>query len=388
MSRTPPEVRDLIRDLPDSQIREVALDYIGKPGLIALWFGESDEETPDFIRDAAKAALDAGETFYAPNAGIGPLRAEIQAYMTRIYGRDFARDRFTVTASGMNAIMLAFQALVDPGDNVLVISPVWPNCAETVKILSGEVRRVLLDERDGRWSLDLDRLFDAADERTKAVFINSPGNPTGWMMSEAERDAIMEWARRKGIWLIADDVYARLVYDRHHAPSFVEVADPDDRVIAINSFSKSWSMTGWRLGWITAPASIGGALAKLNEYNMAAPTTFVQHAGVAALHDGDPYVDGLAERLHRRRDLITQSLGRFSRVRYTPPDAAFYAFFAVEGMAEGSLAFCRRLRDEAGVGLAPGSAFGPGGEGYLRLCFASSEAALSQAMERLQPYLD
>lgn len=386
MNRLPPQVRDLIHDLPDSKIREVSLNSIGKPGLIALWFGESDEQTPDFVREAAKAAIDAGETFYAPNSGIEPLRAEIRAYMNRVYGRDFGLDRFTVTASGMNAIMLTFQALVDPGDNVLVISPVWPNCSETIRIMGGEIRPVVLDETDGVWSLDLQKLMDAADDRTKAVFINSPGNPTGWMMSDAERDAILEWTRKLGIWVISDDVYARLVYDRSHAPCFVEACDPDDRVISINSFSKSWSMTGWRLGWITAPPSLLQPLAKLNEYNIAGPATFVQHAGVAALRDGDLYVDGLVDRLRRRRDLVTQALSQFPRVRYTQPDAAFYAFFAVDGM-DDSLGFALRLRNEANVGVAPGIAFGPSGEGYLRLCFASSEGALSEAMERLQPWL-
>lgn len=386
MNRLPPQVRDLIHDLPDSKIREVSLNSIGKPGLVAFWFGESDEETPDFVREAAKAAIDAGETFYAPNSGVEPLRAEIRSYMNRVYGGDFGLDRFTVTASGMNAIMLTFQALVDPGDNVLVVSPVWPNCSETIRIMGGEIRPVVLDEKDGIWSLDLQKLMDAADERTKAVFINSPGNPTGWMMSDAERDAILEWTRKLGIWVISDDVYARLVFDRAHAPCFVEACDPDDRVISINSFSKSWSMTGWRLGWITAPPSLLQPLAKLNEYNIAGPTTFVQHAGVAALRDGDPYVNGLVERLRRRRDLVTQALSQFPRVRYTQPDAAFYAFFAVDGM-DDSLEFALRLRNEANVGVAPGIAFGPAGEGYLRLCFASSEAALSDGMERLKPWL-
>lgn len=387
MSRMPPEVRTLIRDLPDSKIREVSMNSIGKEGLIALWFGESDEETPAFVREAAKAALDAGETYYAPNSGIDPLRQEIRSYMQRVYDRPYDLNRFTVTASGMNAIMLSFQALVDPGDNVLVVSPVWPNCSETIRIMGGEIRPVLLDETDGAWSLNLQKLFDAADSRTKALFINSPGNPTGWMMSEAERDEILAWSRKLGIWIIADDVYARLVYDRHHAPAFVEVADADDRLLSINSFSKSWSMTGWRLGWITAPPELEVQLGKLNEYNIAGPTTFVQHGGVAALRDGDPYVDGLVDRLRRRRDLVTQSLSQFSRVRYTQPDAAFYAFFAVDGMTD-SLQFAHRLRDDAGVGVAPGIAFGPAGEGYLRLCFASSELALSEAMDRMKPYLD
>lgn len=387
MNRLPPQVRDLIHDLPDSRIREVSNAGIGQTDIIALWFGESDEPTPDFVKAAAKAALDAGETRYAPNSGVPPLRRAIRDYMQRTYDRPFAPDRFTVTASGMNAIILTMQALVDPGDNVLVVTPVWPNCIETVAIMGGEPRRVDLAERDGRWHLDLQRLFDAADARTKAIFINSPGNPTGWMMSAAERDAILAWARQRGIWIVADDVYARLVYDRGHAPAFIEAAEPDDRVIAINSFSKSWSMTGWRLGWITAPASLLDDLGKLTEYNIAGPTTFVQHAGVAALDQGDAYVDGMVERLRRRRDLVAQGLGRFGRVRFASPDAAFYAFFAVDGMAD-SLAFAKRLVAEAKVGLAPGIAFGPRGEGYLRLCFASSENALSQALERLRPYLD
>ncbi|MEC9346899.1 MAG: pyridoxal phosphate-dependent aminotransferase [Pseudomonadota bacterium] len=387
MNRLPPQVRDLIHSLPDSRIREVSNAGIGQAGIIPLWFGESDEQTPEFVKDAAKAALDAGETYYAPNSGVPPLRRAIRDYMQRVYGKPFALERFTVTASGMNAIILTMQALVDPGDNVLIVTPVWPNCVETVAIMGGEPRRVDLVERDGRWHLDLQRLFDTADDRTKAIFINSPGNPTGWMMSAAERDAILAWARQRGIWIVADDVYARLVYDRHHAPAFIEAAEPDDRVIAINSFSKSWSMTGWRLGWITAPASLLTDLGKLTEYNIAGPTTFVQHAGVAALDRGDAYVDGMVERLRRRRDLVAQGLGRFGRVRFATPDAAFYAFFAVDGMAD-SLVFARRLVAEAKVGLAPGIAFGPRGDGYLRLCFASSEQALSEALERLRPFLD
>lgn len=387
MSLLQPLVRDLIHKLPDSKIREVSLFGQDRPGLIPLWFGESDEQTPDFIKDAARRAMDEGATFYAPNAGVAPLRAEIQSYMTRLYDRPFGLDRFVVTASGMNAIILTFQALVDPGDNVLVVTPVWPNCRETVAIMGGEARDVPLQETDGRWHLDLDRLFDAADDRTRAIFVNSPGNPTGWMMPADQRDAILAWARQRGIWIVADDVYARLVYDRPHAPAFIEASEPDDRVIAINSFSKSWSMTGWRLGWITAPASLLTDLAKLNEYNIAGPTTFVQHAGAVALRDGDGYVNDLVERLRRRRDLVAQGLSQFSRVRVAAPEAAFYAFFSVDGVSD-SLAFARRLVEEAGVGLAPGIAFGPQGEGYLRLCFASSEGALSEALDRMRPLLD
>lgn len=386
MNHMSPEVRTLIRDLPDSQIRTIAQDFIGDDSVIPLWFGESDEQTPDFVKQAAKDALDDGETFYAPNSGIAPLRQEICRYMQRVYGRQFLTDRITVTASGMHAIMIAYQSIIDPGDNVLAVSPVWPNCVESAAIMGAEIREVPLNETDGKWSLDVQRLMDRADERTKCVFINSPGNPTGWMMSESERDALLGWARQRGIWIMSDDVYARLVYDRHHAPAIVEIAEPEDRVISINSFSKSWSMTGWRLGWITAPPSLELPLAKLNEYNIAGPTTFVQHGGIAALRDGDPYIEGLVERLKRRRDLVSQAMSRFGRVTFNTPDAAFYAFIGVEGMGD-NMAFALKLRDEAKVGVVPGTAFGPAGEGYLRLCFASSEKMLSEAMDRMEPFL-
>ncbi len=383
----PVPIRELIARLPSSQIRDVSEIGLHEPGLIPLWFGESDEPTPDFIKQAAVEALDRNETFYASNNGVPALREETARYMARVYDQPFGVDRITVTASGMHAIILTMQALVDPGDNVVVVGPVWPNLRETVHIMGGEARDLFLAERDGRWQLDLDRLFESCDERTRAIFINSPGNPTGWMMTAEEQRTVLEFCRRRGIWILCDDVYARIVYDRHHAPSFIELAAPDDLVIAINSFSKSWSMTGWRLGWITAPPGMLDTLAKLNEFNLASPTTFVQHAGITALRDGDPYIEDLVERLHRRRDLVCQRLGAFRRVRLARPDAAFYAFFAVDGV-DNSFDFAVDVVQRVKVGLAPGSAFGTAGEGYLRLCFASSDDSLRDALDRLEPLLD
>ena len=380
-------IRELIDRLPSSQIRDVSEIGMGMPGLIPLWFGESDEPTPDFIKQAAIDSLGRNETFYASNNGVPPLREEIVRYMRRIYDIPMEVNRITVTASGMHAIILTMQALVDPGDNVVVVGPVWPNLRETVHIMGGEARDLYLTEEHGRWQLDVQALCDLCDDRTKAIFINSPGNPTGWMMQAEDQREILEFCRKRGIWILCDDVYARIVYDRHHAPSFIEIAEPDDLVIAINSFSKSWSMTGWRLGWITAPASLEEILAKLNEFNIAAPTTFVQHAGVVALRDGDPYVEDLVERLHRRRDLVCQRLSAFRRVRLAVPEAAFYAFLAVDGV-ENAYDFAVEILKKTKVGLAPGSAFGPSGEGYLRLCFASSDDSLRTALDRLEPTLD
>jgi aspartate/methionine/tyrosine aminotransferase len=380
-------IRDLILNLPSSEIRDVSEIAADVDGLIALWFGESDEPTPAFIKQAAIDSLARDETFYTSNSGVAPLRQAIMAYMARVYGGAFERDRITVTASGMHAIAIATQALIDPGDNAVVVGPVWPNVRETVHIMGGTVRDIYLQPGNDGWRLDLDAVIDRCDGATKLIFINSPGNPTGWMMTTDEQRSLLDFCRGHGIWIVCDDVYARVVYDRDHAQSFIELAEPEDRVLAINSFSKSWSMTGWRLGWITAPVELVEILAKITEFNIAGPTTFVQHAGITALTDGDDYVAQLVAKLKRRRDLICQGLAGFGRVTLSAPDAAFYAFFHVDGL-DNSFDFAVKLAREARVGLAPGSAFGPAGQGHLRLCFASSDGMLEEALNRLRPFLD
>ncbi len=381
-------LRPEIEGLGESLIRAVAEANIGRAGVIALWFGEPDTPTPDFIKQAAVRALEANHVFYTQNRGIPPLREAIAGYAARLHGRPMGTERITVTASGMSAIMLTAQAIVAPGDNVVAVGPIWPNCVETVHVMGGETRIVALEAADGGgWRLDLDRLFDACDDRTVAVMVNSPSNPTGWVMSADDQRALLERCRERGIYVVADEVYVRLAFDLPRAPSFLDIAEPDDRVVAINSFSKSWSMTGWRLGWLTHAAELGDAFAKLNEYNLASATTFVQHAGIAAVEQGDGFIESLVERYRRNRDLVVQRLGAMRRVRLPRPDGAFYAFFAVDGVTD-SLGFARELIETAGVGLAPGRAFGEAGEGRLRLCFAAEPDTLSKALDRLEPRLD
>lgn len=382
----PAPIRGQIATLPGSKIREVSLVGASRPDVIALWFGEGDEPTPAFIREAAKQALDRGETFYAPNSGVPDLRREIAAYMQRLYGRPFALERVLVSASGMNAIMLCMQVLIGAGDNAVIVEPMWPNARETVRILGGEPRAVNLEPGNEGWRLDFDRLVASCDERTRLIFVNSPGNPTGWMMRADEQAKLLDFARSRHIWIVADEVYARIVYDRPHAPSFLEIAGPDDPVLVVNSFSKAWSMTGWRLGWITAPAALSETLANLNEYNVSHPTTFAQYGALAALREGEPYVQALTARYGRARDLVLARLARFPKVRLVRPDAAFYAFFAIEGMTD-SLAWCKAAIASTKVGLAPGIAFGPSGEGYVRLCYACSLERLELALDRLGRFL-
>ncbi len=378
-----PGVRPLVRALADSKIREVANPFMADPEIIRLWFGEPDLPTPAFICEAAAKAMAAGKTYYVPSLGVPELRREIAAYQSRLKGRMIAPERIVVTASGMSAIQLVVQLLVDPGDTVLTTSPLWPNISETSRLAGAKVELIELAVKDGRWSLDMQKLAEAIARRPKALFINSPCNPTGWMMTAEEQKATLELCRKHGVWLLVDEVYERITFDRDQAPSVLSIAEPEDRVIGINSFSKNWSMTGWRLGWLVVPADVTDDLAKLTEFNTASAASFVQWAGITAIRDGEPFVAKQVERLRRGRDIVHQRLAAHPRIRISKPEGALYAFFAVEGMTD-SLAFATRLAGEHKVGLAPGVAFGPGGEGHLRLCFASEVETLSRALDRLE----
>jgi aspartate/methionine/tyrosine aminotransferase len=381
-----PGVRALVRAVPDSKIREVANPFMGDPEIIRLWFGEPDLPTPAFICEAATRAMAEGKVSYCPSPGVPELREAIARYQTRLKGRTIGSERVVVTASGMSAIQLVVQLLVDPGDTVVTTSPLWPNIVEASRLAGAKVHPVQLSLRDGRWTLDMQKLADALAARPKAVFINSPCNPTGWMMTAEEQRQTLDLCRRHGVWLLVDEVYERIVFDRDRAPSVLEIAETEDRVIAINSFSKNWSMTGWRLGWLVAPADVIDDLGKLTEFNTANAATFVQWAGVTAVEQGEPFVERQVERLRLGRDLVHQRLAAHPRIRVSKPDGALYSFFAVDGMTD-SLAFATDLAARHKVGLAPGVAFGPGGEGHLRLCFASETSTLSHALDRLETAL-
>jgi aspartate/methionine/tyrosine aminotransferase len=282
--------------------------------------------------------------------------------------------------------MLVMQSLIDPGDVVVTTTPAWPNLPAVPQILTGEIREVPLSPGNAGWRLDLDRLLDACDARTRVIFLNSPNNPTGWLMSAEQQKDVLEFARARGIWIVSDEVYARIVYDRPTAPSFLEQACPDDRVIVVNSFSKTWSMTGWRLGWITVPAGLGHTFEMLTEYNIAGPAGFIQRAGVVAVQDGEACVHETVQRYRTARDLMVERVDKIPRMSLPTPEAAFYGFIRVDGMTD-SVAFAKALLTSTGVGLAPGAAFGRHSDDFLRLCFAASLPALDQAFDRLERFM-
>ncbi len=376
-------LRTAITQLRAQNISEVSRLALGDPDVIALWFGESDLVTPDFVRDAAKAALDQGKTFYDHAGGTKILKQALIDYMARIHGVNIAPSRVLVPGSAMLCISMAVGMMVAPGDNIVVISPVWPNVALVIESRGAEARHVPLDASDGRFMLDMEKVISAIDDRTRAVFVASPGNPTGWVMSRAEQKTLLDITRARGIGLIADEVYTRLVYDGGlAAPSFLEIADDDDLVFVVNTFSKAWAMTGWRIGWMVTPVKPTEQFNTMAMIENNGATVFAQYGAAAALMHGEDFVAQMVAKCRKGRDVVEARLSQHPRIRYVRPEGAFYAYFGVEGMTD-SLAFAQNLVRTARVGLAPGSAFGPGNDGYLRLCFAQSVDRLELALDRL-----
>ena len=371
-----------VNELAETNIVEVARYGWGRQGLIPLWFGEGDVPTPAFISDACHESMIEGDTFYTDQNGITELREELIEYNKRTFDIRLNQDRVTVTNSGMMAITTVMQALLNPGDEVVVIGPVWPNIYSAISINRGIATHASITLQDNAWILDLKDVFAAISASTKAIFLNSPGNPTGWIMPEEDQKELLNFCREKGIWIVSDEVYHSLVFDRPVANSILKYASPNDKVISVNSFSKSWLMTGWRMGWIVHPVGLSETFAKLIQISTSGVPAFIQKAGIAALSKGDQVVADLRDRCQIGRDIVFDYLEQWPRVRCMRPKGAFYAFFSVEGM-ENSLEFCKTLIDKCNVGLAPGSAFGPGGEGFLRLCFASTPDKLNEAMQAL-----
>jgi aspartate/methionine/tyrosine aminotransferase len=383
-----PVAREPVRAIPASRIREVANSAMGAPDVLAFWFGEPDRPTPKFIVEAAKAALDAGDTFYLPNLGAPRLRAALAEYVAR-WHRPVGAQRIAVASSGVNALMLAAQAVVSPGDRVVAVTPLWPNLTAIAQVLGARVDAFPLevDPVRGRWRLDVERLLAVLTPDTRMLMVNSPGNPTGWVITPDEQRLLLEHCRRYGIWVLADEAYERLVFDGSEcAPSFLDCADERDRLIVANTFSKTWQMTGWRLGWLVLPPSLVPDVEKLIEFNTSCAPGFVQQAGLAALQDGDDATRSFAAYVRDGTRALVDGLRAVNRVEAVEPDGAMYVLLRIDG-ATDSLALAKSLVAEARLGLAPGIAFGPECEGYLRWCTARPAQTLRQGIERLDAYL-
>lgn len=384
----PLHARATVQSLGASPIREVANAAMGRSDVLPFWFGESDQPTAAFIRQAAKDSLDRGETRYAENLGRPYLRQALSDYLSQLHGVEIGVERLAICGSGVSAVMLAAQLLLEPGDRVVAITPLWPNLTEIPAILGARVTRFPLSVNNDRWNLDVEMLLQALTPDTRVLLLNSPNNPTGWTIDEVAIAPILEHCRKHGIWIVCDDVYERLVYDpgAPSAPSFLRHYQPGDRIISVNSFSKAWSMTGWRLGWLVAPPELIGDLAKLIEYNSSCVLDAVQQAGRVALIRGEPEVATLRARLAQTRQVLVDALKGMPQVEVPQAGGAMYVFFRIAGR-EDSKALARQLVEQVGLGLAPGIAFGPEAATWLRWCHATSVARLRQGTQLLREFL-
>ena len=384
-----PFLRQTVLDLEESRIREVANAGMGRSDVLAFWFGESDEVTPEVVRQAAIESLQKGETFYAHNLGLPELRQAVANYMSDLHGQ-IGMDRIAITSGGVNALMLAFQALVDAGDEVVAVTPVWPNLTAQPQVMGGRVKCVSLRPEGGEWVLDMDALKAALTSSTRVLVLNAPNNPTGWTLARAEQQAILDHCRQTGTWILADEVYERLYYEptpKGCAPSFLDIAVPDDRLVVVHSFSKSFLMTGWRMGWLVMPPAMTQPVGKLIEFNTSCASVFTQRAAIAALQHTQDITPRVVSHLKTCRDTLVPLLQAIPGVQVAPAKGGMYAFFQLPGHPD-SVQTAKRLVTEAGLGLAPGEAFAPEAAGWLRWCFASQDLGrLEQGVERLKGWL-
>ncbi|MBX2834282.1 MAG: pyridoxal phosphate-dependent aminotransferase [Micavibrio sp.] len=360
----------------------------GKENLISMAQGEGSAPTPDFICRAAYNAMQDGKTFYGQTLGQDPLREAISEYYKDIYELYIPASRTFVTASGSTAMHLSLASLLDKGDEVVAITPIWKNLLGAIELTQATTRQVSLDYSDDQgWTLDIEKLFAACNERTKVMLIVSPSNPTGWTATQDEMRTILEFARERGIWILSDEVYSRLVYESPHkhlrADSFLDVAKPDDQLLVVNSFSKSWAMTGWRIGWIVGPAAAEEKIRDVALYNNLCPPTFSQYGAIAALKEGEPFIKNQIDLWRGNRDLTVRRFDEMGKIKMAHPSATFYGFFKVEGQRDCKT-MTKRFIDECGVLMSPGCAFGKEAVGYIRMCFAISERRLTEALDRME----
>ncbi len=353
-----------------------------REGVISLAQGEGSSKTPDFIAGAAYKALQDGKTFYAPALGVPELRQEISNYYQRLMGLNLPTSRIFATGSGTTAMHLALTSILEDGDDVVAVTPIWKNLLGAVELTQSKIIQVPLEPDESGWHLDLEKLFDACTNKTKAILIVSPSNPTGWIMPEHDMKAVLEFARDRGIWIVADEVYHRLTFDRPYAPSFLEIAAPEDRLFSVNSFSKAYAMTGWRLGWLVGPAASESVIRDIALYDNMGPPTYAQYGAIEALRHGEDWINDQLTLWKGNRDKLRTYFKKNDRITWPDSEASFYAFFKVDGEPD-CVALSKRLIDEAALSLAPGCAFGKDCAGWLRLCFAVSEDKIDEAIKRL-----
>jgi aspartate/methionine/tyrosine aminotransferase len=373
--------------VPASKVRAIAEIAMKMTGVYKLYFGESNLPTPAFIKEALVDAVNQNFTYYTSNAGLMSLRETIAwHYAERQQVKLDPSSEIMVTASGVQALSLTIRCLLDPGDEAIVLTPAWPNGAAISRLCGAKTTELAQPLINGRFGIDFDALEATVTPRTKLLLFTSPSNPLGWVATEEEQRGLLEFTRRHGLWLMSDEVYERLDYSRPIANSMLRLANREDALIVVQSFSKAYCMTGWRLGWIAGRKDLVQRATELNEYAVSCPAGFTQKAAETALRQGETFVQDLQTQLRANRDYCVSMLAKAPGLTIPAPEGAFYLFPRVEGLTD-SFEFARRCLLDTHVGIAPGVAFGPGGEGSIRICYAADRSVLEPAMERLVDYI-
>lgn len=378
------EFRSVLRGLSPNQGAEMLRYGWTKPGIISLAQGEGSMKTPDFIAEAAYKAMTDGKTFYAPVLGVQEFRQEVSNYYANVFKMSIPTSRIFATSSGTTAMHLAMTSVLDEGDEVVAVTPIWKNLLGAIELTQAVTVQVPLEHNEAEgWHLDLNKLFDAVTSKTKVLLIVTPSNPTGWTMTHEQIKQVLDFARAKGIWIISDEVYSRTMFDHVRSPSFLDHATPDDRLFVVNSFSKTYAMTGWRLGWLIGPANSETPVRDLALYDNMGPPTYAQYGAIAALRYGEPFIAEQMALWKSNLDLVMDRFNTNGRIKMRRPDSTFYAFFSVDGEPD-CMHLVKRLIDESLLSLAPGCAFGKCCSGWVRMCFAVSEQRITEALNRLE----
>ncbi len=376
-----------VQAYPASGIRRM-FDLAAKyDDVVSLCLGEPGFVTPAQIRNAAKKALDQGSTYYTPNAGLSELREAVADRYERDFGLKYSTPNVMITAGATQALYLAMLTTLNPGDEIIVPDPCFPTYLGQAALLRLKTVRVALREENG-FKLQAQDLQKVITPQTKAVLLNSPNNPVGSVLAKADLESLAEVALRHNLLVFSDDVYEKIIYDDLPYYCMAQIPEMKERTIVINSFSKTYAMTGWRIGYLLAPGKIVESMPKIQESIVACLPAFVQKAAVAALDGSEVSIRQMVDSYAKKRSILLDGLGDISGLTCQPPQGAFYAFPNIKAYKKTSLEFAKELLEKAGVVTVPGSAFGELGEGYLRLSFAGSEDTLREATRRMRAYVE
>ena len=345
--------------------------------------GRPDFDTPKIIKDATIKSIENGDVFYTSNYGIMPLREAVAEKLRNENNLDYTAKEVLITAGATESIYDSYSLILEEGDEILLPNPCWPNYVNAAHMMGAvPVRYSLAEEND--FQIDFDELEGLVTEKTKAIVIINPSNPIGSMFTLETLEKLADFAKKKDILVISDEIYEKIIYGNKKHISIASLDGMKERTITINGFSKTYSMTGFRLAYVAAPEEFIRVLNIIHQHNTSCATSFVQHGGITALKEGGDASEEMVKEYKRRRDYIVEKVNSIEGLSLNAPDGAFYAFINIKGLGVSSEEFCNYLLDEECVAIVPGTVFGSAGEGFVRFSYASSYEDIVEGLNRME----